>query len=50
MPVMDGNTAIKALRNSESKLKDIPAVALTAANLSGEKEKCLSAGFDTFAG
>ncbi|TKB96369.1 PAS domain S-box protein [Pedobacter cryophilus] len=47
MPVMNGYEAtqkIRALANG----KHIPIIALTAANIKGEKEKCLAAGMDDF--
>ncbi|WP_421132598.1 ATP-binding protein [Alteromonas sp. A079] len=49
MPVMDGLTAVKHIRaiNHES-IKDLPIVALTANALTGEKERCLSAGMNDF--
>jgi len=49
MPVMDGLTAVKHIRaiNHES-IEGLPIVALTANALTGEKERCLSAGMNDF--
>ena len=46
MPVMDGLTATRAIRNWEIANHRIPTpiVALTAAALKGDQEKCLAAG------
>ena len=47
MPNMNGFDATKAIRKDE-KGRAVPIVALTAGNMSGEKEKCLAAGMDDF--
>lgn len=49
MPVMDGYEFIKALRD-DSKLKEIPAIALTASVLESDKREILEHGFDAFLG
>jgi len=53
MPEMDGLDATQAIRQHESEDKadpdsSIPIVALTASALSGERERCLSAGMTDF--
>ena len=48
MPVMDGVTATKAIRDPESKVKDlnIPIIAMTAHAMKGDKEKFLDTGMN----
>ncbi|PKP11920.1 MAG: hypothetical protein CVU09_00015 [Bacteroidetes bacterium HGW-Bacteroidetes-4] len=49
MPEMDGYETTEIIRNlSDKKLKNIPIVALTAAAIKGEKEKCLATGMDDY--
>ena len=50
MPVMDGYEFARALREEETArgLKHTPVVALTAAALKGEAERCLAAGMDAY--
>ena len=50
MPVMDGYTATKNIRDPQSEVKNhkIPVVAMTANAMQGDKEKCLSVGMDDF--
>ena len=47
MPVMNGFEATQAIR-ALSTDAHIPIIALTAANVKGEREKCLAAGMDDF--
>ena len=49
MPVMDGETATKAIRNIAG-LAHIPIIAMTANVLAQDKERCLAAGMDDFIG
>ncbi len=50
MPVMDGYTATKNIRDSQSPVLNhtIPVVAMTANAMQGDKEKCLASGMDDF--
>ncbi len=50
MPVMDGFSATKRIRERESKLQQVlvPIIALTAHAIPGSKEKCLTSGMNDF--
>jgi CheY-like chemotaxis protein len=48
MPVMDGIEALKEIRKSESKISNLPVIAVTAQSRKGNKERLLSAGFDGY--
>ncbi|MBI4844635.1 MAG: response regulator [Nitrospirae bacterium] len=47
MPVMDGFTALKLLRENLL-TKDIKVIALTSFAMAGDREKILSAGFNDY--
>ncbi|RAK63145.1 CHASE3 domain-containing protein [Phenylobacterium kunshanense] len=46
MPVMDGPTALAAIRRGEAGASDMPVIALTADAMSGDRERFLALGFD----
>jgi signal transduction histidine kinase/CheY-like chemotaxis protein len=48
MPVMDGYKAANEIRHSENNFSEIPIIALTAAAIKGEKEKCIEHGMDDY--
>ncbi len=49
MPFKNGYQATEYIRNlSDEKKKSIPIIALTAAAIKGEKEKCLAAGMNDY--
>ncbi len=48
MPIMDGITATKIIKDLEKEFYDIPIVALTANSISGDKERYLSQGMDDY--
>ena len=47
MPGMDGYEGIAKLK-ADQKYKHIPAIAVTAQAMTGDKEKCLAAGADGY--
>ncbi|MBI4826047.1 MAG: response regulator [Nitrospirae bacterium] len=47
MPVMDGFTALKLLREDPA-TRDIKVIALTSFAMSGDRDKILAAGFDDY--
>jgi signal transduction histidine kinase/CheY-like chemotaxis protein len=48
MPVMDGPTTIRTIRESSEAWKDIPVIALTADAMSGDKERYLRLGMNGY--
>ena len=50
MPVMDGTTTARHIRNPESAVlnHDVPIIATTAHAMHGDREKCLSAGMNDY--
>jgi len=47
MPVMDGYEAMRAIR-SQSSLRDVPIIALTARAMPDEQQKCMAAGANDY--
>jgi signal transduction histidine kinase/ActR/RegA family two-component response regulator len=50
MPVMDGITALAAIRAGKAGYPAIPVIALTASAMSGDRERFLAMGFDDHLG
>ncbi len=48
MPVLDGLSAVKQLRQMEGDLANTKVVAVTAAAMAGDRERCLDAGMDDY--
>jgi len=48
MPVMDGIEALRAIRGSEGRWRNVPVIAVTGHAAKGDQEKLLSIGFDGY--
>lgn len=48
LPEMDGLEAARLIRQKEAGVRHTPIVALTASAMTGDHEKCLSAGMDAY--
>jgi two-component system, sensor histidine kinase and response regulator len=46
MPVMDGYTATREIRNLKSEIRNVPIIAMTAHAMAGDEDKSLAAGMN----
>ena len=46
MPVMDGYTATREIRNLKSEIRNVPIIAMTAHAMAGDEDKSLEAGMN----
>jgi CheY-like chemotaxis protein len=47
MPLQDGFSVIRELRN-DHRFRNLPVIAITASAMMGDRERALSAGFDSY--
>ena len=48
MPVMDGYTATREIRNLKSEIRNVPIIAMTAHAMAEDRKKCIIAGMDRY--
>lgn len=48
MPEMDGFETTRFIRNMEEPIRSIPIIALTADAMTGDREKCIAAGMNSY--
>ena len=48
MPIMDGYTATREIRNLKSEIRNVPIVAMTAYAMAGDRERCIEAGMNDY--
>ena len=48
MPVMDGYTATREIRNLKSEIRNVPIIAMTAHAMTGDQDKCIAAGMNDY--
>jgi CheY-like chemotaxis protein len=48
MPQLDGLQATRQIRAFESKVKEVPIIALTASAFTDDRDRCLAAGMNDF--